>query len=68
MFRDKGLPGLPLVLLIPTVILVISLRRSFVASGLVASVALAMAWIIDMVGTITVGPSAPPTDPGPDRH
>jgi hypothetical protein len=66
--RDKGLPGLCLVLLIPTVFLVICLSPSFVASGLAALVALAMAWITAAVGRSTPGRPAPPSDSAPDRH
>jgi hypothetical protein len=61
--QGKGLPLLSFVLLIPTVILVICLSPSFVASGLVALVALAMAWI-----TAAVGRPAPPSDSSPDHH
>jgi hypothetical protein len=64
--EHKGPPGLDLVLLIPTVILVIYLLRSFVASGLMVLVALAMTWIINMTGPITSGLSKPPKDSVPD--
>jgi hypothetical protein len=66
--RDKGLPALCFVLLIPTVFLVICLSLSFVASGLAALVALAMAWITAAGGRITPGPPAAPSDSAPDRH
>jgi hypothetical protein len=59
--RDKGLPGVTCLLVIPTVLLVICLSPSFVASGLAAFVAFALAWII-------TGRPAPPSDSAPDRH
>jgi hypothetical protein len=66
--QGKGLPGLCFVLLIPTVILVIGLSPSFVASGLAGLVALAMVWITAAVGRITAGRPPPPSDAARDRR
>jgi hypothetical protein len=60
--RDRSPPGLFVLLLLPTILLVICLSPSAVASGVAVLVALALAWITAALARITARRAAPPSE------